>query len=138
RLSEKRYKNTLPHGTWTIYFEDGKTPKIRETYSGGKLTGERYEYFPSGNIAVVATYKFGLLAGSYRTYYENGTQATSVEYRNNRKTGPFVSYHPNGKVKEEGQYIADKRHNEWKEYDESGQLIKTRSEEHTSELQSRE
>jgi antitoxin component YwqK of YwqJK toxin-antitoxin module len=71
------------------------------------------------------TYKFGLLAGPYKTFFKNGTPATSGEYRNNRLTGLFTAYHPNGKVSEQGEYVANKRHNEWKEYNAVGELIKT-------------
>src|SRR5690606_16872116 len=62
RMAEKKFRNAVPNGTWTFYFEDGKTPRIKETYSNGKLTGERYEYFPGGTISKIAMYKFGLLA----------------------------------------------------------------------------
>ncbi len=47
------------------------------------------------------------------------------EYRASRQHGPYTAYWPNGKVKEEGEFVANKRHKAWKEYDESGKLVKT-------------
>jgi antitoxin component YwqK of YwqJK toxin-antitoxin module len=37
----------------------------------------------------------------------------------------YISYFPNGKIKEQGEYVANKKHKEWKEFDETGKLIKT-------------
>jgi antitoxin component YwqK of YwqJK toxin-antitoxin module len=50
---------------------------------------------------------------------------SECEYRASRQHGLYTQYYPTGKIKEQGSYVANKKHNEWKEYDEQGNVIKT-------------
>src|SRR5690606_28450207 len=38
-ISEQKFRNEKPHGTWTYYHEGTKTMRIKETYDAGKLSG---------------------------------------------------------------------------------------------------
>jgi antitoxin component YwqK of YwqJK toxin-antitoxin module len=124
-ISEKKFRNEKPHGTWTLYFPGTRIPSLKETYENGKLSGMRYTYHPSGKIAKEETYKFDLLAGPLRTYYEDGQLESLGEYRNSRKHGLYTAYYPGGKIREQGEYIADKKHKTWTDYDEQGNVKDT-------------
>jgi antitoxin component YwqK of YwqJK toxin-antitoxin module len=124
-VSEKKFKNEKPEGTWTYYWEGSKTEKQKETYEGGKLNGRRIIYFKNGKPAREENLKFNILVGPFKTYYEAGGIESQGEYRSNRKHGLYTGFHPNGKMKEQGEFIADKKHKEWKEFDEQGNLKRT-------------
>jgi antitoxin component YwqK of YwqJK toxin-antitoxin module len=124
-VSEKKFRNEKPHGTWTFYFEGTKKIKRKESYENGKLSGTRYTYFSNGKLATEEIFKFNLLAGPFKTYYEDGTRESEGEYRSNRRHGLFTGYHANGKMREQGEYIADKKHKVWKEFDTQGNLKRT-------------
>jgi antitoxin component YwqK of YwqJK toxin-antitoxin module len=125
KISEKKYRNKLPTGTWVFYYEDGKTEKVKENYENGKLSGIRYEYFANGKISKEETYKFNMLNGPFKTYYENGEVEASGECKSQRRHGVFTAYYPSGKIKEQGEYIADRKHKDWNEYDEQGKIVRT-------------
>jgi antitoxin component YwqK of YwqJK toxin-antitoxin module len=118
-------RNSQPHGQWTTYFDDGKTPRAKETFDGGKRQGIRYTYYPSGAIKEEAPYRSNLLTGQVKTYYENGAIESTTEYRNNRRHGAYRSYYADGKIKEEGEYAAGRQHNEWHRYNEQGERSET-------------
>jgi antitoxin component YwqK of YwqJK toxin-antitoxin module len=124
QVSQKRYRNQHPHGTWVFYYEDGKTEKLKENYENGKLSGIRYEYFSNGRLAKEETYKYNMLNGPFKTYYEDGSKEAEGECRSQRRHGLFTDYYPNGNMKEQGEYIADKKLKEWKEYDEQGNVVR--------------
>jgi antitoxin component YwqK of YwqJK toxin-antitoxin module len=124
-VSEKHLKNDKPHGLWTVYHPDGKTPQTKETYLDGKLNGIRYTYYPTGKVKKEEPIKFNLLAGSVKTYFEQGTLESTGEYRSNRRHGLFTTYFSNGQIREQGQYLGDKKQGPWKEFDEKGNLMRT-------------
>jgi antitoxin component YwqK of YwqJK toxin-antitoxin module len=125
QLSEKTYHKLRPQGTWVFYGEDGKTPRLKETYENGKLHGLRITYYPSGKKQVEEPYQFNMIAGKVINYYEDGGIQSEAEYRSSRMHGLYTSYHPNGKIREQGEYVANRKHKEWREFDQNGQLTKT-------------
>jgi antitoxin component YwqK of YwqJK toxin-antitoxin module len=125
KIFEKRFRDKQPEGTWIFYYDDGKTERIKENYDKGKLSDTRYEYYPNGKLAKEENFKFDMLNGPFKSYYENGKIEAEGECRSNRKHGLFTAYYGNGQIKEQGEFIADRKHTEWKEYDESGNLVKT-------------
>jgi antitoxin component YwqK of YwqJK toxin-antitoxin module len=124
-ISEKHTRNGKPHGLWTIYHPDGRTPQIKATYLDGKLNGMRYSYYANGKIKKEEPLKFNLLAGPVKSYFEQGGLESSGEYRSNRRHGLFTTYFPNGKIHEQGQYLGDKKQGAWKEFNEQGNLLRT-------------
>ena len=125
QLSRKTYKKEKPEGVWFHYAEDGKTPRLKETYENGKLHGLRTTYYPDGKKSLEETYQFNLITGPVRKYYENGNVEWQCEYRASRQHGLYTSFYPSGMMKEQGEYIADKKHKDWIEYDEQGKVVKT-------------
>ena len=122
---EKHFRKLRPHGTWTFFASNGKSPAIRENYLNGKLEGIRTIYFENGEIKTEETYQFNLITGTVKNYFKNGKIESVTEYRASRPHGLFTSYHANGEVKEQGEYVAGKKHKEWKEFDENGNVVKT-------------
>jgi antitoxin component YwqK of YwqJK toxin-antitoxin module len=74
---------------------------------------------------VEETWKFNLITGPVKNYSTDGKLTSECMYRGSRQHGLYISYFPNGKIKEQGEYVANKKHKEWKEFDETGKLIKT-------------
>jgi antitoxin component YwqK of YwqJK toxin-antitoxin module len=122
---EKNFRRQRPHGTWTYYFEDGKTVSVRETYVNGQLQGSRVTYYANGEKKAEETYMYNLITGTVKNYREDGSVESVVEFRASRPHGPFTAYYPNGKIKEQGEFVAGKKHKEWKEFDEHGNVTKT-------------
>jgi antitoxin component YwqK of YwqJK toxin-antitoxin module len=122
---EKNFRRQRPHGTWTYYFEDGKTVSVRETYVNGQLQGSRVTYYANGEKKAEETYMYNLITGTVKNYREDGSVESVVEFRASRPHGLFTAYYPNGKIKEQGEFVAGKKHKEWKEFDEHGNVTKT-------------
>ena len=125
RLSERNFRNNKPHGKWTSWQADGKTPSVIEEYENGKLHGLRTTFHPNGKKATEETWQFNLITGEVRNYYESGELEWKCLFRGSRMHGTYIAYHPNKTVKETGEYIANRKHGEWKEFDESGNLLRT-------------
>ncbi len=107
-LSTQKFRNEKPHGIWIYYFENSKTPRLKEPYLDGKLNGVRYTYAASGKVQKEETIKFNLLAGPTRTYYETGSLESVTEFKSGRKQGLYTAYYPSGTIKEQGEYAAGK------------------------------
>jgi antitoxin component YwqK of YwqJK toxin-antitoxin module len=124
-VSRKIFKKEKPEGVWIYYGEDGKTPRLKETYENGKLHGIRTTYYPTGQKSLEETYQFNLITGPVKSYYENGKIKWQCDYRAGRQHGLYTSFYETGMMKEQGEYIANKKHKDWVEYDEQGKVIKT-------------
>src|SRR5690606_39479348 len=119
QLMEEYYtdKNGEKHGAYIAYYDTGILYETAE-YVHGKLTGQRKIYYPDGQLEITESYDAnGLLDGPYTTYYKNGKTMVEKVYKQNTLQGKVLVYYEDGKLKEEVWF---------------------RSEEHTSELQSRE
>lgn len=58
-------------GTWTTYYESGKTKSI-ENFIDGKKDGENKTFYENGNIKKLENHKQGNLHGDQIDYHENG------------------------------------------------------------------
>jgi antitoxin component YwqK of YwqJK toxin-antitoxin module len=138
-----QFKNNVPSGTFTYFYETGKTKAI--IIHGDKaLRSEAFFYYPSGklmtygiyrnqkkdsvwsnyneNEALVYTETFqnDVLNGKKSTYYlpdatQGKTKVIAIEsnYLNGKLSGQFTEYFMNGTIKETGVYKDDAREGVW-------------------------
>ena len=44
-----------------------------------------------------------------------------------QKNGPFLTWHENGRIRSMGYFVDGERHGDWKQWDESGRLLRQQS-----------
>ena len=148
-------KNGKPISDCKKYYRTGETHKIlyqtgetKEWYKNGQLkmikyqTGEGKIWFESGKIKSEE-----LINGDFKTWDENGillservnglckswnydgikTEETQYQNFNNKwlKDGVSTEYFPNGNIKSQGNFIKGSQEGVFKEWDESGKIVKT-------------
>ncbi|MGF6906172.1 toxin-antitoxin system YwqK family antitoxin [Fusobacterium sp. PH5-44] len=134
--------------TGVIYSKFGSIKEYDESYSNGKLHGERIWYSSEEKPIIVEVYTNGVLNGTSYEYYENGATKTIKVYDNNKivsmksynKAGNIIHdstftggngswkiFWESEKVLEEGMYKNGVKDGEWKRYQSDGQVdnIKT-------------
>ena len=124
-LYEKsHYANGLLSGDRYIYFPDGQI-EIHEKYQNDVLSDTLKVYYPSGRLKLVMHYDHGELNGIVTKYYESGSIAELVEFKANEENGPFTEYYENGQLHWRGTYLNGE--NEFgllEEFDDEGNPIK--------------
>ena len=139
---EGEYKNDLKHGYFKEYSKDGVLLTTAKYIDGilqedvaelAKLDIKR-EYYPSGNVKIVASYKDDVPQGVRREFSEDGEVVAGYIYLDGNiigegiideegiKDGPWKEYYPNGALKSVGTYDIGKRIGAWKFYYPNEQL----------------
>ena len=119
-----QYTDGLLHGNRFIYYPSGEI-EIKEYYENGVLEDTLRIFYENGGTKLKLSYSEGILSGLSFKYYDTGDLQEVVTFENNEENGPFVEYYPNGKLMWEGQYLnGDNEYGELLHYDENGTLIK--------------
>ncbi len=135
-----------PTGLWIWYYDDGNILR-KENFRKGKEDGMMYEYTQQGKVITEGEYIDGLKDGPW--FYEVGDHIEEGSYLDDVKTGLWIYhytsgkvnfegnfrdgvpdgkhlfYYENGKIKKEEFYVMGIKSNNWKSYDELGELILT-------------
>ena len=74
-----------------MYHDDGKTPKVEETYVNGKREGVSRAYFANGKPQREVTFKDGLLDGPMTEWDETGRKIGEVELQGGKRDGKFIA-----------------------------------------------
>jgi len=140
--TEGEYKNDLKHGYFKEYSKEGVLLTTAKYIDGilqedvaelAKLDIKR-EYYPSGNVKIVASYKDEVPQGVRREFSEDGKVVAGYIYLDGNiigegiideegiKDGPWKEYYPNGALKSIGTYDIGKRIGAWKFYYPNEQL----------------
>lgn len=140
--SEGEYKNDLKHGYFKEYSREGVL-LMTSKYIDGILQEDvaelakldiKTEYYPNGNVKIVASYKDDVPEGVRREYSPDGEVVAGYIFRNGQvvgegiiddeglRDGAWKEYYPNGALKSEGNYNKGKRIGQWKFYHPNGQL----------------
>ena len=67
----------------------------------------------------------GKKTGVETFYYESGQEKSTQVYKFGKKQGEYTEFHPNGKVAVKGLYSGNMKVEDWKYYNEKGELLKT-------------
>lgn len=139
-------KDEKPTGLWIWYYNDGSV--LREEYfRKGKEDGMMHEYTQEGKIITEGEYIDGLKDGLW--YYEVGDHIEKGNYLDDKKNGLWLYhytngninfegnfrdgepdgkhkfYYGNGKIKREEIYVMGIKSNNWKSFNELGELVLT-------------
>jgi|SRR6185436_347638 len=147
-ISLEEYKSGVLDGI-KIQFDESGYMSFDENYKNEKLEGRRTEYRYGSVKKFVENYSDGILNGNKKTFYESGTLQEDGGYKNGKRDGvvtwynqqekpsieytykmgiidgPAKTYFASGNLQTEGNYKNNNETGEWKEYDESGNIIKT-------------
>ncbi|MDO5974992.1 toxin-antitoxin system YwqK family antitoxin [Flavivirga jejuensis] len=123
-LSEGQMDGKTYVGTWKYYQKNSDKLLTIEHYNNdGKLVGERFVYYPNGEIAEKQNYIDGKLDGESFWYSENKVVLKAFIYENGELHGVSKYYSVTGDLIIEGPYKRGKKDGIWKYY-ENGKLIK--------------
>jgi antitoxin component YwqK of YwqJK toxin-antitoxin module len=121
-ISEGFMDGKLYVGTWKYYQKASNQLLTLEHYNdAGKLEGERYVYYPNGQIAEKETYLDGLLHGVSQWFSEKNVVLKEYIYEKGVLNGMARFYNPKGELVTEGIYKQGKKHGIWNYY-ENGKL----------------
>jgi antitoxin component YwqK of YwqJK toxin-antitoxin module len=121
-VSEGFMDGKLYVGSWKYYQKNSNELLTLEHYDDlGMLDGERFVYYPSGQMAEKQNYKEGQLHGVSKWYSESNVVLKEFVYENDLLHGPSKIYNLNGELIIDGVYKQDKKHGIWKYY-ENGKL----------------
>lgn len=122
-ISEGTMEGKTYIGTWKYYQKNSEKLLTLETYNtSGQLTGERFIYYPNGQIAEQQNYTNGMLDGVSKWYSEKNVVLKEYNYVNGELHGMSKYYSPKGELITEGAYKRGKKEGIWKFY-ENGKLI---------------
>lgn len=144
-----QFKDDRPIGTFTYYYESGKTKVIMDFWKDGKTSYSRMyhesgylmargkylnkekdstwvQYDDRGIISYQEDYKKGKLDGQRVVFYEPSNGKYKVMqysyWRAGAQHGEYKKYHPNSKLSEEGKYIDGNKHGDIKHYHPNGKI----------------
>ena len=121
-ISEGEMDGKIYIGTWKYYQKNSDELLTLENYTNkGQLIGERFVYYPNGQIAEKQNYNDGKLNGSSTWYSERAVILKEYNYVNGELDGLSKFYSPGGELITEGFYKNGKKHGIWKFY-EDGKL----------------
>jgi antitoxin component YwqK of YwqJK toxin-antitoxin module len=90
-LSEEVYENTVPHGLWKTYYDNGNLAE-EITYARGEKHGPWKQYFTDGSVKLKANYVEGKLEGLMVVFHLNGQVNLSGNYIHNFKDGTWMYF----------------------------------------------
>ncbi|MFB9056994.1 toxin-antitoxin system YwqK family antitoxin [Mariniflexile ostreae] len=112
-MDGKRYVST-----WKYYQKNSNALLILEHYNDvGKLEGERFVYYPNGQIAEKQHYKNGKREGLSQWFSEKNVVLKTFIYENDTLHGASKIFNPKGELIIEGFYNNGKKHGIWKYYE---------------------
>ena len=99
KIEEGVFVKGRKEGQWIKYFEDGKTPKLKGSYSNNRPDGEFIRYYKNGKIKEKGSYSKSKFKGEYIRYYSNGKIEYTGNYNNlGEETGVIKHFHKNGNL----------------------------------------
>ncbi|UKM64483.2 toxin-antitoxin system YwqK family antitoxin [Flavobacteriaceae bacterium GSB9] len=123
-VSEGQMEGKTYIGTWKYYQKNNDKLLILEYYnSQGELDGERFVYYPNGQVAEKQNYRNGKRHGASTWFSEDNVMLKSYVYANGELHGEAKFFNANGELITEGNYKKDKKSGVWRFY-ENGKLVK--------------
>ncbi|MCX6285390.1 MAG: toxin-antitoxin system YwqK family antitoxin [Bacteroidetes bacterium] len=110
----ENYKNDIKDGYTRYYYQDGRI-KLEIPFVKGVEQGFGKEYATDGTIITLTEYKKGFIVDRLRINRRD---------KNNLKQGKWFLFYENGNIKQEGTYLDDKKDGYFKDYTETGDLLK--------------
>ncbi|HEY2810123.1 MAG TPA: toxin-antitoxin system YwqK family antitoxin [Rhabdochlamydiaceae bacterium] len=120
KIAEYHLLNKQRHLKYCTWYADGK-PQLDYNYKEGSFEGEQREYYPSGQLKVLAFYNANHLKDRlFEEWYENGQKMTYIELKDGVRDGLLQQWYDNGVLKSEEHYVEGKIHETKKEWHFNG------------------
>ena len=117
-ISEGTMDGRVYIGTWKYYQKTNNELLILEHFDAkGNLEGERFVYYPNGQISEKQFYKDGKLDGLVVGYSTDGKIIMESHYKLGELHGVHKNYFLNGDLEISGQYKNGKKEGVWYFYD---------------------
>jgi len=137
-----QYRNDLKHGYFKDYTREGNLISTTKYVDGVKQEDVaelaqleiKTDYYPDGNVKIVASYKDNIPEGVRREYSTEGEIVKSYIFKKGQvigegivdeagmKDGPWKEFYITGALKSEGVYDKGKRIGWWKYYHKNGEV----------------
>jgi len=88
----------------------------------GRITGEHFTFFESGEVESKGTFQKGDKHGSWQRFDQDGNKLSQAYYTFGVKDGPWKIWDENGTLRMEMHYKNGKRVKTWKVYNAEGML----------------
>ena len=99
KVEEGVFIHGIKEGQWIKYFEDGKAPKLKGSYSNNRPDGEFIRYYKNGQIKEKGSFSKSKFKGEYLRYHANGNIEYIGNYNNlGEETGIIQYFHKNGNL----------------------------------------
>lgn len=122
-ISEGKMNGKIYIGTWKYYQKNSDQLLTVEYYNDeGLLNGERFVYYPNGQVAEKKSYINGKLNGVSMWYSVKGVVLKSFIYENDELHGEAKFYNPKGELVTQGQYKRGKKDGVWENF-ENGKIV---------------
>jgi len=142
--SEEEWREGRKHGSWTSWYENGKTSYLA-SWQQGQLNGPAQAWHDNGSRSAEYSFakgeKHGIEVNWFREggeqyrmdefvagrkngietrWYPNGNKQDETHWKEGRRSGKQTSWHPHGAVLEERSYVDGKRHGSWQRWHANG------------------
>ena len=116
----KHFENEQPTGIWHSFYQNGQLQGTTDY-----VTGDMIFYYKNGQLRMILRTKDNKMVGESKEYYENGQLKAFTDYN----TMEHARYYENGKLEVTGKLDSDgiTPTGIWKEYDETGKLVNTKT-----------
>lgn len=118
-----QFKNDVPYGEFTYYYQNGKVKAISNIFNKGQCSYTK-TFHKNGNLLAEGKY-VDREKDSIWNYYANDKNKRLVsveEYKNNKKHGTWKNFYSNGNIAEEVTYVNGVKEGIWKQYFEDGSI----------------
>lgn len=102
KVEEGNYEHGRKTGIWYKYQKDGKTIKLKGTYSNNRPRGEYSRFYANGNLKEKGSFGDEKFSGDLVRYHKNGKISYSATFNGEGKeSGTVKHYYSNGKIQAE-------------------------------------
>jgi antitoxin component YwqK of YwqJK toxin-antitoxin module len=123
KIAQGAYIDEKKEGKWTFFSENVKFSE--EHYVNDKKHGISRKFYPTGEVMEEAEWENGRQEGKYQVFFKNGKPYMQCKFSNGKRNGLCLSYFKNGRLEMEAHYKNNLRHDDWKFYNDSGELLYT-------------
>ena len=94
-LSWKGTTPAIPDGVHREYYPNGQVELVAD-YLGGQLNGKRTTYYPNGGLMTVDHFKADMQEGPTEWYHDNGLIHKKAQFRNGHEVDSSFTYRKDG------------------------------------------
>ncbi|HAQ21499.1 MAG TPA: hypothetical protein DCR40_20050 [Prolixibacteraceae bacterium] len=122
-IAQGKFAGQMKTGEW-IYLK-GTGIILTETYINGIKDGISKRFYTTGELLEESNWQNNKMHGIYRTYFQDGKPFLECNYSGGKRNGTFKTWFPNGQPELDASYHNDARDQDWKYFDQEGNLIYT-------------